>query len=62
MCKPKKDCTLVFAFVVFKSKKHRAFVNAKVHKDPRMNMSGMKMPFEMKRFSMSGFKAIVCAN
>ena len=59
MCKLKKDETLIFAFVVFKSKKHRSSVNAKVHKDPRMNMEGVKMPFDMKRFSTGGFKAVV---
>ncbi len=61
LCQLKKDETLIFAFVVFKSFKQRNSVNAKVHKDPRMNMDGVKMPFEMKRFSMGGFKAVVHA-
>ncbi len=61
MCKLKKDETLVFAFVVFKSKKHRVSVNAKVHKDPRMNMEEVKMPFDIKRFAMGGFNALVYA-
>lgn len=61
MCKLKNDETLIFAFVVFKSKKHRASVNAKVHKDSRMDMSGVKMPFDMKRFSMGGFEALIYA-
>ncbi len=62
MCKLKKDETLVFAFVVYKSKRHRDTVNARVHKDPRMKMDGVKIPFDMKRFAMGGFKTLVCAN
>ncbi len=61
LCKLKKDETLVFAFVVYKSKKHRVSVNAKVHKDPRMNMEGVAMPFDMKRFAMGGFTSKVHA-
>jgi uncharacterized protein YbaA (DUF1428 family) len=59
MCKLKKDETLIFAFVVFKTKKHRDKVNAKVHKDPRMKMEGIEMPFDMKRFASGGFKAVI---
>lgn len=59
MCKLKKDETLIFAFIVFNSKKHRDTVNAKVHKDPRMNMDVDKIPFDMKRFSMGGFQTLV---
>ena len=59
MCKIKKDETIIFAYIVYKSKTHRNQVNAKVVKDPRMKMD-MKMPFDMKRFSMGGFKTIIC--
>lgn len=59
LCKLKKDETIIFAFVVYKSKKHRDAVNAKVHKDPRMNMQNFEMPFDMKRFSVGGFEALV---
>lgn len=58
----KKDETAIFAFVVYKSKADRNRINAKVHKDPRMQPKpGQKfvMPFDMKRFSMGGFKALV---
>jgi uncharacterized protein YbaA (DUF1428 family) len=61
MCKLKAGETAIFAFVVYKSKSHRKTVNAKVMKDPRMQMSDMPMPFDMKRFAMGGFKAIVQA-
>lgn len=61
MCKLKSDETAIFAYIVFKSKAHRNEVNAKVIKDPRMNMDGVKMPFDMKRFAMGGFKVLVKA-
>lgn len=59
MCKLKKDETVIFAFITFKSKSDRNRINAKVMKDPRMNMEGVKMPFDMKRFSYGGFKVLV---
>ena len=59
MCKLKKDETIIFAFIVFKSKAHRNKVNKKVHSDPRMKMEGFEMPFDMKRFAMAGCEAIV---
>jgi uncharacterized protein YbaA (DUF1428 family) len=53
--------TVIFAFIVFKSRAHRDRVNAKVMKDPRMaGMGDMKsMPFSMKRFLYGGFQVIV---
>lgn len=59
MCKLKPDETVIFAYIVFKSKSHRDSVNKKVHKDPRMNLAGTEMPFTMKRFCAGGFKVIV---
>lgn len=59
MCKLKSNETVVFAFIIYKSKTHRNQVNAKVMKDPRMKMDGVKIPFDMKRFAMGGFKALV---
>jgi uncharacterized protein YbaA (DUF1428 family) len=61
LCKLKPDETLIFAFVVYKSKAHRNQVTAKVHKDPLMQPENFKgeMPFDMKRFSTGEFKAIV---
>ena len=60
MCKLKPDETVVFAFVVYKSKAHRTQVNKKVMNDPDMTKE-MKMPFDMKRFSAGGFKTLVRA-
>jgi uncharacterized protein YbaA (DUF1428 family) len=54
--------TVVFAYIVFKSRAHRDRVNAKVMKDPLMNDPGLKnkpMPFDMKRMAYGGFKVLV---
>lgn len=62
LAKAKPGETVVFSFIVYKSKKHRDQVNAKIMKDPMMSDSGWKdkpMPFDMKRMAYGGFKAIV---
>lgn len=53
--------TVVFSFVVFKSRAHRDRVNAKVMKDPRLApmMDPQKMPFDPKRMTCGGFTTIV---
>jgi uncharacterized protein YbaA (DUF1428 family) len=55
----KPEETVVFAFIIYKSKAHRDAVNAKVMKDPAMAKAPPKMPFDMKRFLWGGFKVIV---
>lgn len=57
----KSDETVVFSYIVYKSRKHRDSVNAKVMKDPRiMKMCDPKNPpFDMKRMAYGGFKSIV---
>ena len=58
--KLKRGETVVFAWVVFKSRAHRDRVNAKVMKDPRLKMPDpKKMPFDEKRMVYGGFKVIV---
>ena len=59
--KLKKGETVVFAYIVYKSRKHRDRVNAKVMKDKRLDnmMDPKKMPFDMKRMFWGGFKTIV---
>lgn len=60
--KSKKGESVFFSFIVFKSRKHRDIVNAKVMKDPAMSADAMKdvpMPFDMKRMAYGGFEAIV---
>jgi uncharacterized protein YbaA (DUF1428 family) len=59
--KLKKGETVIFAYIVYKSRKHRDRVNAKVMKDERLNnmMDPKKMPFDAKRMFWGGFKTIV---
>lgn len=59
--KNKPTETVVFAYIVYKSRKHRDQVNAKVMKDPRIaNMCDPKnVPFDCERMLYGGFKAIV---
>lgn len=64
MVKLKKDETVWFSYIVFKSRAHRDEVNAKVMKDPIMNDPKYKnkpMPFDMKRMAYGGFKVMVDA-
>ena len=48
-----------FSFIVFKSRKHRDQVNAKVMADPRLQMDPQSMPFDAKRMIYGGFEARV---
>jgi uncharacterized protein YbaA (DUF1428 family) len=49
-----------FSYIVYKSRKHRDQVNAKVMSDPRLaSMSPADMPFDMKRMIFGGFKVEV---
>ena len=61
--KLKKNETVVFSYVVYKSRKHRDRVMAKVMKDPRLAkmMNPKDMPFDGKRMFWGGFKTIVTA-
>ena len=53
--------TVVFSWIVYKSRAHRDRVNKKVMKDPRIAsmMDPKKMPFDMKRMSYGGFRVRV---
>ena len=60
--KPKPGETILFSFIVFKSRAERDKVNAKVMNDPRMNKmmeAGGEMPFDMKRMLYGGFKSLI---
>lgn len=61
--KLKRGETVVFSWIVFKSRAHRDRVNAKVMKDPRLaNMMNAKsLPFDVKRMLYGGFKIAVDA-
>jgi uncharacterized protein YbaA (DUF1428 family) len=53
LVKPKPGETVVFSWIVFKSRAHRDAVNARVMKDPRLaKMMNMKaIPFDSKRMA-----------
>jgi uncharacterized protein YbaA (DUF1428 family) len=55
--------TVVFSWIVFKSRADRDRVNAKVMKDPRMEkmMKEEKPPFDGKRMVYGGFEVLVDA-
>jgi uncharacterized protein YbaA (DUF1428 family) len=59
--KTKPGETVVFSWIVFKSRAHRDKVNAKVMNDPRLAkmMDASAMPFDCKRMAYGGFKVIV---
>ena len=61
--KVKPGETVVFAWIVYKSRAHRDRVNAKVMKDPRItSMCDPKaMPFDCTRMVYGGFKVLVSA-
>jgi len=59
--KLKKGEVVWFSWIVFKSRRHRDQVNAKVMKDPRLAsmMDPSAMPFDGKRMIYGGFKTMV---
>jgi uncharacterized protein YbaA (DUF1428 family) len=61
LAKTKRGETVVFAWIVYKSRAHRDKVNAKVMKDPRLAkmMDEAAMPFENRRMAYGGFKTLV---
>ncbi len=63
LLKLKKNETVVFSWILYKSKADRKRINAKVMKDPRIMNScdPGNMPFDVKRMSCGGFKTLVAA-
>ncbi len=61
--KVKAGETVIFSWIVYKSRAHRDRVNAKVMKDPRLAdmMDPKSMPFDGKRMIYGGFKLLVKA-
>ena len=64
LARAKPGETVVFSWIVYKSRAHRDRVNAKVMKDPRLAAmmdpnDPNAMPFDVKRMSMGGFTTIV---
>ena len=60
LVKLKRDETVVFSWIVYKSRAQRDRVNAKVMKDPRLEsmMDPKAMPFDPKRMAYGGFKIL----
>jgi uncharacterized protein YbaA (DUF1428 family) len=59
VAKPNEGETVIFSFIVYKSKAHRNAVNKKVLADPRLICDPNNMPFDVKRMAFGGFKTIV---
>jgi uncharacterized protein YbaA (DUF1428 family) len=59
--KVKRGETVVFSWIVFRSRAHRDRVNAKVMKDPRLAdmMDPKNLPFDGQRMIYGGFNVIV---
>jgi uncharacterized protein YbaA (DUF1428 family) len=53
--------TVIFSWIVYKSRAHRDRVNAKVMSDPRLAsmMNPKSVPFDGKRMFFGGFKTLV---
>jgi uncharacterized protein YbaA (DUF1428 family) len=61
LAKTKPGETVVFSYIVYKSRAHRDKVLAKVMSDKRLTGPDMpkEMPFDMKRMAYGGFKTLV---
>ena len=60
LAKAKPGETVVFSWIVYKSRAARDRVNAKVMKDPRITKTmNQQMPFDLKRMSYGGFTVLV---
>jgi uncharacterized protein YbaA (DUF1428 family) len=60
--KQKTTETVIFSYIVYKSRKDRDRILAAVMKDPRLAKTMMdpkKMPFDAKRMIYGGFKTVV---
>ena len=59
--KVKRGETVVFSWIVYKSRADRDRINAKVMKDPRLAdmMDPKKMPFDGNRLIYGGFKLLI---
>ncbi len=61
LAKAKPSEVVLFSFITYKSRADRDRVNRKVMADPRLAgmMDPAKSPFDVKRMSYGGFKAII---
>lgn len=61
MAKTKSGETVLFSFIVYKSRSHRDAVNKKVMADPRLKAmcDPKNSPFDFRRMAYGGFEALV---
>ena len=59
LAKLKAGETVMFSYIVYKSRAHRDRVNAKVMKEMEKTPMPKDMPFDMKRMAYGGFKVLV---
>lgn len=61
MAKARKDETVMFSWIVYKSRKDRDRIMKKIMADKRLAamMDGKKSPFDCTRMAYGGFKTIV---
>lgn len=62
MAQAKASEVVIFSYILFKSRKHRDQVNAKVMKEMDEKYKDAKdksMPFDMKRMAYGGFEVLV---
>jgi uncharacterized protein YbaA (DUF1428 family) len=57
--KVKNGETVMFSWIVYKSRAHRDAVNKKVMADPRLKMDMSSMPFDARRMIYGGFKTLL---
>lgn len=55
----KEGETVVFAYIVYKSREHRDEVNKKVMADDRLSCDKDNPPFDFRRMAYGGFQGIV---
>jgi uncharacterized protein YbaA (DUF1428 family) len=60
VAKAKPGESVVFSWIVYKSRAHRDRVNARVMKDPRIvKTMSQPMPFDLKRMAYGGFTVLI---
>ena len=61
LAKARRGETVVFAWIVYKSRAHRDRVTAAVMSDPRMALicNPLKVPFDLTRMACGGFAVLV---
>jgi uncharacterized protein YbaA (DUF1428 family) len=57
--KLKRGETVVFAWISYKSRRHRDAVNKKVMADPRLETDMSEAPFDGERMIYGGFKSMI---